>query len=143
MNNESIYNPSGINEQQYLAIQILNSIISALAISGCIILTLTYRFVRESRTFAFRLIIYLTFAESLYSLSNLINIFQLTMNNPYSLCVIQGFLRSAGIISGLMVASFMAWCLYRTAVLNATDINKKEKKHLVLTLIITIAFSCL
>ena len=133
-----LYNPSSIPQAQYLTIEILNIVISVAGILGCLTLILSYILVKESRSFASRLVVYLIISNSIYALANIVNIIQLSSPMTTNMCNIQGIIREIGLTASLYFACYISLVLYRTTVKGDNLNHNSEKKGVIVGAILTL-----
>lgn len=110
---------SSLNESDIEVLLITESITSLISMLASSLVLITYLSFKQLRTFAFRLVCFMSIADLFKSSSGVINMFP--SNSSYEqldiVCQLQAFLSSFGIISSFMWIDIITWVLYSTVVL--------------------------
>ncbi len=109
------------------ALRQMSQIIVLLSLIGSIFVILAYTCWRETRNFAFKLVVQISIADFIYCMAHFFSDSQY-LDIPIdsgTLCTIQGFLVNFGMVSSFMWAMVVAWTLFATVVLTKPDIQNK------------------
>jgi len=109
------------------SLRLMSQIIVLLSLCGTLFVILTYTCWRETRNFAFKLVLQISISDFIYCIAHFFS------NNEYldipidsgTLCTIQGFLVNFGMVSSFMWAMVIAWTLFATVVLIKPEVQSK------------------
>ena len=109
------------------SLRLMSQIIVLLSLCGSLFVILIYTCWRETRNFAFKLVLQISIADFIYCFAHFFSDSQY-LDIPIddgTLCTIQGFLVNFGMVSSFMWAMVVAWTLFATVVLIKPDIQNK------------------
>ena len=112
------------SEQDYITLSLRIS--NSFSLLGSIFLVIAYLFYKSLRSFAFKLVLYMSLADIIRSVG-----FILSMD-PESSCITQSLLTSYGSLSGLFWTSIIAFSLYCVVILEVEHIQQYEKSMVVI-----------
>ena len=133
MFNEFSSDPTKLSPQEIVIIQMINTILSCISIFASFFVFLIYGFIKEIRTFALELVIWLCIANSMSNISFFINWNYEGDDN--SLCKAQGFIQLTFDNSAMIWGSIIGYTAYRT-VINYDEVQSIKNKLRIYYLII-------
>ena len=124
-----MYNPSNFSNNNLILILTLDLFVIIFGIIGSLTLVACYIFVKSSRQYTFRLIVYLASFGGLYSLLNMIfDIQLLTQNQSPAECTEFGYLKQILSYMIWQIAVVIAWTFYRRSEYGNIQYDDMEKK---------------
>ena len=133
MFNEFSSDPTKLSPQEIVIIQMIDTILSCISIFASFFVFLIYGFIKEIRTFALELVIWLCIANSMSNISFFINWNYEGDDN--SLCKAQGFIQLTFDNSAMIWGSIIGYTAYRT-VINYDEVQSIKNKLRIYYLII-------
>lgn len=116
----------GFSSEEQSIIQLSLIICNSISFVGSLGIILLFSTFKALRSFAFRLVFYMSIADSIRAIGFILPI------HPHSYCIAQAFLTGFGSISGLIWTSIIAFCLYCVVI---REINNIQKYHMFMILI--------
>ena len=113
-------------------IKAINLISTILSLIGELFIIFCYYLIPSARSFSMKLVVSLVYSDLAYSIANLMT---LVNSNPI-VCFIEGYLRTAAVISGSVWVIVMLWVSYSQTKKFRPDIHKIFTKSLIINLFI-------
>ena len=103
-------------------------VISLLSFFGSGAIILLYSYFHQLRTFAFKLVMYLSIADMIYSLSHIISACDVNnlLQERSSICNLQAFIHNLFGLSSVLWTVVFSWTLYQTIIKDRMDIENSE-----------------
>ena len=113
------------------SLKLVSQICVLLSLFGSTFVILAYTCWKDTRNFAYKLILQISISDFIYCMAHFLNeneILSLPIL-PGTLCSIQGFLVNFGMVSSFMWSMIVAWTLFASLVLRRTELHKKFKVY--------------
>jgi len=104
--------------------------VSVLSLLGSFFIILTYICFRKIRNYAYKLVIYLSYADIILGIGNILSWRTIKYKEEDRLCFTQAFLINFGGLASVIWTSVIAWSIYSATVLNAKNLREKNMRFL-------------
>jgi len=122
--------PNVFTQEETYIIRMLVAV-SFLSLFGSCFIIFTYVCFKKIRNYAYKLVVYLSFADVLLSIGNIMSVTTMKSKQEDSLCHAQAFLINYGGLASILWTSIIAWSIYSATVLSAKNLRQKNCKFFV------------
>jgi len=105
--------------------------VSFLSLLGSLFIIFTYICFKKIRNYAYKLVTYLSIADVLLSIGNIMSVTTMKNTQEDSTCHAQAFLINYGGLASILWTSIIAWSIYSATVLSAKNLRQKNWKFFI------------
>ena len=127
------------DNERYLVLTL--TIVSFLSLLGSFVIIFTYICFKKIRNFAYKLIVYLSFADIILSIGNILSIGTIRNRSQDSICLAQAFLINYGGLASVLWTTIIAWSIYSATVLSAKNLRQKSTRFFIFGFGVPLLFS--